>query len=58
MVNWIIGGLVLLAAALAAGKLIRDRRSGRSACTGCSGCVHQRNCPHRPCTQEQPYINQ
>jgi len=55
MADILIGGLVLLAAFLAAGKIIKDKRAGRSACAGCSGCAHQRSCPG---SQGQPHVNQ
>jgi hypothetical protein len=55
MADILIGGLVLLAAVLAAGKIIKDKRAGQSACAGCSGCAHQRSCPG---SQGQPHANQ
>ena len=44
MATLIVGGVVLLAAAAAVWKMVRDRRKGGCSCGGdcsrCSGCGH------------------
>ena len=44
MATWIVGGVVLLAAAAAIWKMVRDRRKGGRSCGGdcsrCSRCGH------------------
>lgn len=42
MATWIVGGVLALLVGAVIRKMIRDRRSGKSACGGdcsrCSGC--------------------
>ncbi|HIS42169.1 MAG TPA: FeoB-associated Cys-rich membrane protein [Candidatus Limiplasma pullicola] len=44
MATWIVGGVVLLAAAAAIWKIVRDRKKGACSCGGdcsrCSRCGH------------------
>ncbi len=43
MVNYIIGGFILLAVILAIRKIRKDRKNG-SCCGGCSGCSSSGQC--------------
>lgn len=43
MINYIIGGLILLAVILSIAKIRRDRKNG-SCCGGCSGCASAGHC--------------
>lgn len=42
MINWIIGGILLIAALLAVRYVWRQHKQGKCAggCAGCSGCCH------------------
>ena len=42
MATWIVGGVVALAAGAAIWKIVRDRRSGKHACSG--DCSHCKGC--------------
>lgn len=41
MINYIVGGLILLLAGLSLRSLIKSRRQG-----GCMGCAQSASCPH------------
>ena len=43
MIDYIIGGLVILAVVLSIMKIRKDRKSG-SCCGGCSGCSSEGSC--------------
>jgi len=43
MINYIIGGLLLLAVLLALAKIRRDKKNG-NCCGGCSGCSSAGHC--------------
>ena len=49
MATWIIGGLVALAAVLAARSIYRDKKAGKCSCgcSGCSGCGGGCHCGHQ-----------
>lgn len=49
MATWIIGGLVALAAGLAARSIYRDKKAGKCSCgcSGCSGCAGGCHCGHQ-----------
>ena len=44
--DWVISGLLLLAAAFALISLRRPRAGGCSGCSGCSGCAGRSGCSH------------
>jgi hypothetical protein len=43
MINYLIGGLILLAVILSIAKIRRDRKNG-NCCGGCSGCASAGHC--------------
>jgi len=44
MVNWIVGGVVVIIVGAIVGMMIRDRRNNKSGCGG--DCAHCRSCRH------------
>lgn len=43
MINYIIGGLILLAVIIAVAKIRKDKKDG-NCCGGCSGCASAGHC--------------
>ncbi len=44
MINWLIGGALLLAVGAILWKMIKDRRAGKSACACGGDCSHCKGC--------------
>jgi hypothetical protein len=43
MINYLIGGLILLAVIIAVAKIRKDKKDG-NCCGGCSGCASEGHC--------------
>ena len=49
MATWIIGGFVVLAAAMAVRSIYKDKKAGKCSCgcSGCNGCSAACHCSHQ-----------
>jgi hypothetical protein len=57
MINYIIGGLILLTVILAILKIRKDRKSG-NCCGGCSGCSSAGHCSAYRDSETKRYFNE